>query len=482
MSSVDSYRIKRVRFFGRKVPILCQNENGPCPLLAIANVLLLQSNISIHPDLSEITFNELTQLVAGFLLDSNPPHEDLRINVNQQTQLDTVIKLLPRLQYGLDVNVRFNSVRGFEFTEEMAAFDMSGITLLHGWLLDPEDTNTAEVLQEMSYNKLVEKLLDFRSMMADVPEQCDQGSGAAGSGREVMIGTSESKLETQNVAASTDEEAVQKQKRVVVGQGQAGRDDGEGVVEDRGEEPIDGIRTAIGVAASEVDFVQRGASSASRSAHNEGPNSVLHDEAESSTNATALREGQVAEDFFRETASQLTYFGLSQLHQEVRERQLCVFFRNNHFSTMFKYEGKLYLLITDLGYARESSVVWEKLDQIDGNTAYADSDFGRSSRCNVSGGDLHDDADYVLALALQEEDASGNPQGVSPGQSAVLGDEAMAMALHQEERVMLERRIGSGHVAPPREGVPLGEERDRRRPAESVRRNRPENGSACLIQ
>ena len=30
---------------------------------------------------------ELTQLVAGFLLDSNPPHEDVRINVNQQNQV-----------------------------------------------------------------------------------------------------------------------------------------------------------------------------------------------------------------------------------------------------------------------------------------------------------------------------------------------------------------------------------------------------------
>lgn len=57
-------------------------------------------------------------------------------------QLDAVIKLLPRLQYGLDVNVRFNNVRGFEFTEEMAAFDMTGITLLHGWILDPEDKRT----------------------------------------------------------------------------------------------------------------------------------------------------------------------------------------------------------------------------------------------------------------------------------------------------------------------------------------------------
>lgn len=52
-------------------------------LLCTYNALLL----SIIQDLSEISFSELTQLVAGFLLDSNPPHEDVRINVNQQTQV-----------------------------------------------------------------------------------------------------------------------------------------------------------------------------------------------------------------------------------------------------------------------------------------------------------------------------------------------------------------------------------------------------------
>lgn len=35
------------------------------------------------------------------------------------------------------------------------------------------------------------------------------------------------------------------------------------------------------------------------------------------------------------------------------------------------------------------------------------------------------------------------------------------MALHQEERVLLERRIGSGNASPLRQGVPFGEERDR---------------------
>lgn len=54
------------------------------------------------------------------------------------------------------------------------------------------------------------------------------------------------------------------------------------------------------------------------------------------TATTLLEEGPVLEEFFNSTASQLTYYGLVKLHEEVRERQLCVFFRNNHFSTLFK--------------------------------------------------------------------------------------------------------------------------------------------------
>ena len=41
---------------GNELPILMQNENGPCPLLALANVLILRGGIYIHPDFSEVTF------------------------------------------------------------------------------------------------------------------------------------------------------------------------------------------------------------------------------------------------------------------------------------------------------------------------------------------------------------------------------------------------------------------------------------------
>lgn len=49
------YKLKRVDFFGRKVPIALQNENGPCPLLAIANILLLKKQIELPEHASDIS-------------------------------------------------------------------------------------------------------------------------------------------------------------------------------------------------------------------------------------------------------------------------------------------------------------------------------------------------------------------------------------------------------------------------------------------
>ena len=41
------YRAKRIHFLGR-VHVCTQNENGPCPLLALANVLLLRNAIQMR--------------------------------------------------------------------------------------------------------------------------------------------------------------------------------------------------------------------------------------------------------------------------------------------------------------------------------------------------------------------------------------------------------------------------------------------------
>ena len=54
---------------------------------------------------------------------------------------------------------------------------------------------------------------------------------------------------------------------------------------------------------------------------------------------------------------------------------MSVLFRNNHFSTLFKMSGSLYCLVTDVGYADEADVVWERLSAVDGDSQLCDSNF-----------------------------------------------------------------------------------------------------------
>jgi hypothetical protein len=53
----------------------------------------------------------------------------------------------------------------------------------------------------------------------------------------------------------------------------------------------------------------------------------------------------------------------------MRDLELAVLFRNNHFSTIFKRNGKLYALATDLGFADVPAVVWEEMVDVRGNAA-----------------------------------------------------------------------------------------------------------------
>lgn len=158
------YKLKRIDFFGRKVPIALQNENGPCPLLAIANILLLKKQIVLPEHAPDVSQNRLVSLVAGHLLDANDEQkvgkglpEEYKANLRKNVA--DAIGILSKLTTGIDVNVRFHDVKGFEFTDEIAIFDLMDISLVHGWLVDPEDTAAAACLGQRSYNEVVEQLV-----------------------------------------------------------------------------------------------------------------------------------------------------------------------------------------------------------------------------------------------------------------------------------------------------------------------------------
>ncbi|KAI3414698.1 MINDY_DUB domain-containing protein [Psidium guajava] len=95
----------------------------------------------------------------------------------------------------------------------------------------------------------------------------------------------------------------------------------------------------------------------------------------SSKDEMTPQQGESVRNFLKSSASQLTIYGLFCLQDGLKERELCVFFRNNHFSTMFKYEGQLYLLATDQGYINQPDLVWEKLNEVNGDTLFMTSNF-----------------------------------------------------------------------------------------------------------
>ena len=52
------------------------------------------------------------------------------------------------------------SVSGFEFTRETGVFDILGIPLYHGWLVDPQNSMCCEAVGDLSYNQLVEMVIN----------------------------------------------------------------------------------------------------------------------------------------------------------------------------------------------------------------------------------------------------------------------------------------------------------------------------------
>ena len=52
------------------------------------------------------------------------------------------------------------SVQSFEFTSESGIFDLFQVPLYHGWLVDPQDRHTYDVVCTLSYNQLVEMIIN----------------------------------------------------------------------------------------------------------------------------------------------------------------------------------------------------------------------------------------------------------------------------------------------------------------------------------
>uniref|UniRef100_A0A4W5Q6Q8 Ubiquitin carboxyl-terminal hydrolase n=1 Tax=Hucho hucho TaxID=62062 RepID=A0A4W5Q6Q8_9TELE len=312
------YFVKWITWKEKKTPIITQSENGPCPLLAIMNTLFLRWKAKLPAQTEVITTEDLMAHLGECVLSIKPREKAEGMELNFQQNMSDAMAVLPKLSTGLDVNVRFTGVSDFEYTPECIAFDLLDIPLYHGWLVDPQSPEMVAAVGKLSYNQLVEKIIDYKH----------------------------------------------------------------------------------------------------------------------SANSSRVSEGLVAEQFLESTATQLSYHGLCELNTTVKEGELSVFFRNNHFSTMIKHKGHLYLLVTDQGFLQEEGLVWESLHNVEGDGNFCDSDFRlchppQRSVPVTQPEDLTPqqqqrqiDQDYLVAMSLQQQ------QGAAPGP---LSDLDLARRLQEEE-------------------------------------------------
>ena len=314
--------VKQIIVGEQKTYIVLQNENGPCPLLAISNCLLLRDSIALpanNRNSRTITLEEIIGILANLAL--------TKTDVASSFSLNEILTLMPSLARGLDVNVKFHAgVSGFEFTDQITAFDFFGVSLVHGWLNDPQDEMTANAIGGRSYNQLIE-------------QQCLE---------------SDLRLELEG-----KEKEKEKEKE--------------------GEEGKEKLCTL----AEELNTIH------------------------------------LVKTFLNSTRSQLTYYGLQELHGKLPTLSYSVLFRNNHFSTCFFNGESLFLLCTDEGYLT-GNIVWEKLGDIDGDSEYVDG-FFVAARVDGGGVNPFSEHDEDLAKAITESYAD-NVQGSGGGK-----DEHMAV-------------------------------------------------------
>ncbi|KAH6778974.1 hypothetical protein C2S52_010211 [Perilla frutescens var. hirtella] len=611
------HKTKVIQFLGRTAPIILQNDNGPCPLLAICNILSLKNSLNLSPDIPEVSQEKLLSLVAERLIDSNTniDNKDTGYVENQLQNIADAIDLLPRLTTGIDVNLKFRRIGDFEFTPECAIFDLLDIPLYHGWIVDPQDHETADAIGSKSYNKLMGDLvsLEAKSITSEQKKNLEDDSvdfvaattaalgipspslsrghsfddspqarkGDIEEEAELLRALRLSEMENFNPVADgvvydanihesvsikkcepvTQPETVEKNVTAEpVKTAPLISDDSSAlgnlhvdsefpeVVSDGGlstsskteekklcaqhpdEESRNFVDNVIGsdtvILNGKVEPVSLGqdpppASSDSqhnsmsgdrareqvtstsnpneeKTSHNgsdgkysssllnaadsdsssgpmhrndepeansssvdsepiyegedrildsgtvvyanrepmyegevelaeQGDTGCVEDGGFSSKDIISIKQGEIIRNFMKTSASQLTVYGLFCLQDQVKERELCVFFRNNHFNTMFKYEGELYILATDQGYINQPDLVWEKLNEVNGDTVYMTGNFKKFKVDDHSNSTwdeqnaLASTADFIASIDSSQPNSSFN------------SDLQLAIALQQQE-------------------------------------------------
>ncbi|KAJ4424250.1 hypothetical protein N0V82_001116 [Gnomoniopsis sp. IMI 355080] len=173
-AKAETYQVKNINWLDakgpknpRKSPILIQNANGPCPLMALVNALTLTTPFEAEEAVLVNTLRTREQISLDLLLNAVFDELMSERRMTEDVSLPDMTELydfLLGLHTGMNVNPRFIPTeemetafkrtslthlhpheRGdlipgtFEDTKEMAFYRIFQIPLIHGWLPSKED-------------------------------------------------------------------------------------------------------------------------------------------------------------------------------------------------------------------------------------------------------------------------------------------------------------------------------------------------------
>eukprot|EP00195_Chlamydomonas_chlamydogama_P016991 CAMPEP_0202893236 /NCGR_PEP_ID=MMETSP1392-20130828/2844_1 /ASSEMBLY_ACC=CAM_ASM_000868 /TAXON_ID=225041 /ORGANISM="Chlamydomonas chlamydogama, Strain SAG 11-48b" /LENGTH=525 /DNA_ID=CAMNT_0049577489 /DNA_START=225 /DNA_END=1802 /DNA_ORIENTATION=- len=422
-------------------------------------------------------------MVAERVLDTNkldttkPELSDYEANLSQN--ISDCLEVLAQLSVGLDVNPRFYEVHAFEATKELTVFDLLDISLVHGWVFDPQDEEAGKVIGQRSYNELVELLIS--TLDAGAVDRIEsntslhfkrpsvQSAGSSSYAPKSIVPSHVAPASAGHVAGTTtDTRTLHSPAHLTLHPRPS--DSATPASPSKAEAAFTQAVTAVmqdlnlgeGPSASSAPSTSAGPSALPPAAALVAP-IVPTLSADSEQQARRAYEAVVVKDFLEANCSQLTVYGLARMQERLRENQLAVFFRNNHFNVIFRYNSQLYLLVTDQGYLREPSVVWERLDTVDGDTQMCTASFtpyvAPERSAAVATGvplealqGLSEEDAAAIALAATEGLDHGEPpraaglmaaaQGPPMGSAGhdVDADLALALQLQQQEEMEMEAR------------------------------------------
>lgn len=371
----ETYQVKNIRWHDdtwtsnpRTSPILIQNENGPCPLVALVNALTLTTPADM-PDTALVqVLRSREQVSLNLVLDAVFDELMSPRRTNSDDALPDVSDLysfLQSLHTGMNVNPRFVPTPGmvtayrrtslthldpaergdcipgtFENTMEMSLYATFSIPLIHGWLPSRSDA---------AYEALERRAASYE--------------------------------EVQNLLFHEEE------------------------LEDKLSKPNGGL---------------------------------------SDMEAQLYQDIMTIKMFLRQSATQLTPWGIGVIAKAMRPGTFAILFRNDHFSTLYCHPRttKLLSLVTDAGYGSHEEVVWESLADVNGElTEYLSGDFrvvgagGAARAGNADGvGTSSGGGEWTTAQGKRGNRRGQEEAGpTSPKHEQEDRDLALALQLQEEE-------------------------------------------------